>query len=288
MYCPENINKYIDNIIFEFNFIISYVDSYDILEPIKYYMETTDQSLNKDYYVKNTMGFTVDSFQSDNGWIREDIKTYSFISQKGFTLSELSGKVNEANIFRLAIETTQLSKAYIRTYMKIQDLLANIGGIFNACFIIVYGKTYQYYNLHHRYQLYISLIEQEILKKEKQVISTFQLNPIKRVIIQKRANSSNEIKNVSRFSRNPMQLRIQKAFIEPKISYSNLDLLKLGCKVENIVPSTSTFSYVRFLVNFLFCWRKVDIYETAFTRTSVIMDISRYITISNNNLNNLT
>lgn len=62
--CMKDEKEAIGKIIFEFNFINSYTDSSNLTHPVQYYMETNIQSLNADYFKKDTISFTEDIYES--------------------------------------------------------------------------------------------------------------------------------------------------------------------------------------------------------------------------------
>jgi hypothetical protein len=120
---------------------------------------------------RNFLRFGIANFISDNGWILEDKKIETFT-----TLASIKSEINSVpldlqqfgEIYWITIEVPNLVSIYNRTFLKVQELFANIGGFVSAitilCNIILYGYVNFAFTRHVRKNL--EMFNAEYLKSK--------------------------------------------------------------------------------------------------------------------------
>jgi hypothetical protein len=91
--------------------------------------------------------------ETDYGYVLEEIKkTYSF--QLDSIRNDMS--INEDMIMMLTLESPKLSDRYYRRYVKVQDLVANVGGLIKSIFLIgsficeYYSNSFLYFYISNK------------------------------------------------------------------------------------------------------------------------------------------
>lgn len=150
--CNKTIQKCANNleIIFDYlNLIIVYPDS--LVDPKNYYNPVSLQYIGSQNLLSNVLAkaqlfkYSLNNLVSNYGWLLESINTLEYIK---FVSSDNDYNIISANsvfpkyIFLLG--GSSIGKTVSRSYMKIQDLFAKIGGIANAAYIICYIISYDY------------------------------------------------------------------------------------------------------------------------------------------------
>lgn len=125
------------------NFIDSYISSNNFTNPIQYKVTTHNVLLNKDLNKIVFYQFKNDLFVSDNGWILSDNMELEYISfQMGNVDYQLTSGSNDA--FRIILESPRLRRVTLRSFLKIQDLLSNVGGFVNIIFTLLYFAVHSH------------------------------------------------------------------------------------------------------------------------------------------------
>jgi hypothetical protein len=125
-YSIEEITQELPFMVIQFIYTYSYTDISDYLNPIKYYFAADiitglgfstrhDEYYLKPLEVQTDDGFILPSYSSKNSF-QLDSKTNYLRSYNGLT------------IFELFISCSNLKDIYQRKYIKIQEIIANIGG----------------------------------------------------------------------------------------------------------------------------------------------------------------
>lgn len=123
----------INKIYFTVTYIDSFIDSSNYSNPVNYYQVSNGIKLNYGFrqrhklYIENTL------FITNQGWIFEDSVNQEIM--KVFAL-EKETTTSPQNLFTLTFISKNIRTKIIRSYIKIQDTLANVGGFFNALYII--------------------------------------------------------------------------------------------------------------------------------------------------------
>lgn len=125
------------------DFLNVYLSPNDFHEPITRFKDSLTFELNTSMTKQAKVMFVKNLQQSDNGWMIQDIKQTEYIALK--TYSEIiTGFGENSHLFTLILESSPIRKKTQRNYMKVQDLFAKIGGLFNACVMIANLILYDY------------------------------------------------------------------------------------------------------------------------------------------------
>lgn len=118
-----------------FAFIDNYVSLQDFAQPQKPYVNSYTQMVNIGDSKRNYFRFKNTEITTDKGYILEDTELVSFYQMDSYR-TDVSTQAS--NLYHFTVEGTRLVDTYDRKYVKIQDILSNIGGFFK--FLMVIGQ----------------------------------------------------------------------------------------------------------------------------------------------------
>lgn len=128
-----------------------YVDSTDYSNPVKQYTNRIVLYISKGLFKITNIFVTKNTFISDNGWLLEKKEVNDYYYINGY-LKEASLSNND-NLLGIILESPRLRYKDFRSYLKIQELFARVGGIANAMFILMTILSYHY--LRFKYLMFI-------------------------------------------------------------------------------------------------------------------------------------
>ena len=138
-----------------FNFINNYINVQNYSYPITKYIYRIENSLEKIHYSLNHLNFNPSLVKTNNGLIWDKYSqetTYSYERNEAFTY-----EIKEQEIYMGYYLWLNNKLEYSeRIYQKIQDVISNIGGVFNALFLTSSLIS-------HLYNQYIIMIDNENL-----------------------------------------------------------------------------------------------------------------------------
>lgn len=137
-------------------------DPKNYTNPVSYFTNMLVQQLNTVFFKRNYITTQVASLETNEGWLIDNIVKKEYITRKAIT-KDLNPVIN-GSIFSMTFESTNVRSRIIRNYMKIQDLLAKIGGFFNALLIICYLLTTNYVDFNYYTSLY-DIVRANIIKQ---------------------------------------------------------------------------------------------------------------------------
>lgn len=160
--CSDDLYKVIENMLITVIYPTSFVNFYNYTKPVESYLdEMTTQSSN--YLTRRSyMRFTFNGLNSDNGILLEDIIKENYISMTSVVPDDLvynKEGPSKDTLFWLALESPRIRGLISRKYMKIQELMATLGGLANAFVIIANVLSYHYLRF-----LYIEYIRESVLE----------------------------------------------------------------------------------------------------------------------------
>lgn len=135
--CPDNISDLVSSVFIGFAYVNSYVDSSNYESPVYYKVETTAIQpafgLLKRQFIRTVSSI----YTSDNGFLLTNkIDTNSYmIDSTAFDIVAQS-KDFPNHVLWVTYESPSIRYKYMRSYRKIQDFLASVGGFANALRII--------------------------------------------------------------------------------------------------------------------------------------------------------
>lgn len=130
--CPTNIDSITQNINIVMAYLDSYIDSSNLTYPIQYQMAVQSYVLSNGLLKRFTHKFRNDVYYSDDGWFMSDVKTFNYISLD-FVTSDIivNTDINSAyynHLYWATLESPFIRMRTNRSFLKIQDLLSNVGG----------------------------------------------------------------------------------------------------------------------------------------------------------------
>mmetsp|Transcript_1542 Transcript_1542/g.1503 ORF Transcript_1542/g.1503 Transcript_1542/m.1503 type:complete len:609 (-) Transcript_1542:79-1905(-) len=133
----------------------SYLNPKNYTDPINYYDSTIGYQFAGDLSNRLYIGLTVNKIVTDYGWILEDEQEQEYVSVG--SIQARTNSVIDNERWSLVVHSPNIRKKTTRNYLKIQELFAKIGGLFNAITIIVNVLTYDYIRFKYRvhYSKYI-------------------------------------------------------------------------------------------------------------------------------------
>lgn len=151
-------------------FVDSYVDSTIYNNPVIKYVNRKVQPLAYGLHKLGNFKVLNNEFISDNGWLLE---SFEHIRYKEFDELALDVYLMEGSIkylYVMNIEAPTLRLKTNRSYMKVQELFARVGGIANALFIFISVVTSNF--LRFKYLLFIrehtfNMMDKEFIKKQR-------------------------------------------------------------------------------------------------------------------------
>lgn len=136
--CADDIDDTTKEVYLQLYLLNSYVDSNDYSNPIKYYFESNAIKITSVFFKRIYISVLNNEYISDDGWILENIRRISY-----YNIKELKNEIssippyNSLLVLRNTFDSPLLRRVTNRSYLKVQDLFANVGGIVNAFMIII-------------------------------------------------------------------------------------------------------------------------------------------------------
>lgn len=144
-------NKYIPNFAIQyFDFIINSAN-YD--KPITSFIASKIFSLKRGVTKIFQFIFQQNKYLSDDGWLLESMREIQFVSFRSYDLDIVFQETDKKFIGAFRIEAIKTERSIKRSYLKIQELFAKIGGIANA--IIIISSVLSYHYLRYKYLVFI-------------------------------------------------------------------------------------------------------------------------------------
>lgn len=180
-YCNPNVRKCADDIKQRQNdfyirtyFVNNYVNTFDYSNPINFFLDSHLQQVSSGVMRRNFIRFTINQFISDNGWLLENKNETEFISFKSINVETNANPPDFPNSYYwITVTSPQIRTITYRSYLKVQELAAKIGGIINAINITAYLIFSNYLRFIYVCNVSKHIIEGELKQKESKIIQSF-------------------------------------------------------------------------------------------------------------------
>lgn len=123
-------------------YLDAYVDSNSFENPIKPIRSISSIITGPGMIKLIYLGITNDLFVSDDGWLLEDYRNINYYKRSSVFID--SNYDDNPLIFGAILTSPNIRLKYSRSYLKIQELFARVGGIANAFTIVTYIISYHY------------------------------------------------------------------------------------------------------------------------------------------------
>lgn len=141
--CPDDMQIKLSEIYLDFYYLDNYVDSLDYVNPIKYYFNSFLEQLTNEFQKRSYISFINVVYTSDNGWLLENKEKIEFASFNSKT-QQVNALANN-NLYILAVDSPRVTTKYFRTYLKVQDMFAKVGGFINGLIIALRILSIDYF-----------------------------------------------------------------------------------------------------------------------------------------------
>lgn len=151
--CAEDLEDIVEGMTITLSYVNSFVNFYDYEKPVVTYLDELTTQISLFLSRRSYMRFVYNAFETDIGLLIDEKVRQNFIYLDSIVPDDLNliEKGPEKNVlFWLALESPKLRNLISRSYMKIPDLLAKIGGLCNT--IIILSKLV---SLHYLRFLYL-------------------------------------------------------------------------------------------------------------------------------------
>jgi len=123
--------------------------------------------VSPNYYKSGQITLGHVTVSSDHGWLVEDIKTQNFI-QVDYLLEDLDLRPSQLGyLYDLMIFVNQLEKNHERTYIKLQDVLAQVQGLATTAILIILFVLKPYSKVKFHESLINDLFDVKMRNQEK-------------------------------------------------------------------------------------------------------------------------
>lgn len=164
--CAEDKEEVIKDILLDVTYITSFVDLKNYQNPISRFLEHLTTQLDWTLFRRSYMRFVYNKLELDYGWFIDDVEEISVPYLESLVPDDLAiierGIYNNA-MFILSVESPKSRMVFTRSYFKIQELLANLGGLSN--FFILAVKVLS--DSHLRFIMYFFIKRAAISSLEK-------------------------------------------------------------------------------------------------------------------------
>lgn len=133
-------------------YINTYINPKSYSNPIVKYMDTYGIMIGTNIPKKSNIRFTKSKLIDDSGLFIESYNTTKYLN-----LQEIKNDVNPRKtpyIVSFSIESSSFITKTVRSYMKIQELIAKIGGLLNGLKLLVTIMINGYVSFSYYYKIY--------------------------------------------------------------------------------------------------------------------------------------
>ena len=145
--------------------LTSFVNVSNYEQPVLQELESTLININSSLRKSTEFFFSTDKLTSDNGWMLPNIQTQEFIGKAGS--SDFYGLVTDDNprLATVFFTMKKIKEVYHREYVKLQTVLAQIGGIAKA--FVMFGQV-----MVDQYASYVFFVKIANVKLKKRRVVT--------------------------------------------------------------------------------------------------------------------
>lgn len=146
--CLPDAKNTTKNMIATVFFMNSFINPKNYSNPVNYYEDSIVKNVGNGITISNYLKLSYDKLQSDNGWILEETFETEIITLQ--SIRESPALKETSLLISFVFEASKQRKFTTRNYLKVQDLLAKLGGLFNACSLVFQVLIYDYIRFKYR------------------------------------------------------------------------------------------------------------------------------------------
>jgi len=144
----EEIDKYLENSYVSIIYVTKNIDHYNISNPIYNIINSDIFFISFEYVKRYYYFFSKEKYISDNGILLNSNKEYDLYQYHhtnfDFVKKETQSYYSEETLLEINLTCMDLITEYTRTYIKIQDALSYIGGIYDIISIFFHFISYNF------------------------------------------------------------------------------------------------------------------------------------------------
>ena len=141
----EIIDKFLDNSYLEMVYLSESIDHSNFTYPLNENLRNQLYIVAKEHVKRYYQYFQIASYSSDTGLIFDNVKNFEFAETKNlfldFVKDEEQNFYTSSALLEIALTLTDERTVYERKYVKIQNVLGNIGGFINVLFVFLQFVT---------------------------------------------------------------------------------------------------------------------------------------------------
>ena len=166
---------YLDKVMPNFTFTSSIptytldISNYD--SPIEFSSKTINSSLTKDFFTGQLLSMDYNQLETDEGWFIDSIKKNEFFTKGNVEYSFGPYEEKDSLLYELLIDAPAVQTKVNRSYVKVQEVLANVGGFMKTLMMIstYLTKGYSEYIFLKRLEAVFEFEEIRKSKKEMKI-----------------------------------------------------------------------------------------------------------------------
>jgi hypothetical protein len=168
------------------SYVNNFVDATNYTDPVQSYIVREVYVMSFTLTKVLSVYYTYNEFVSDNGWLVEDIKKINYVQFSDSLIECLMSEESNNLVYQVYLSSTRIRIKDKRVYLKIQELLARIGGIINGFVIAMNILSYHY--LRFKYIVYVwknsfNMIDEEyvinMIKKDNNFLNVINKDNLK-------------------------------------------------------------------------------------------------------------
>lgn len=143
--CPKNIDSLLQSISISIGFLDPYTDSKSYSTPVQNRFTFNTLILSQGFLKRLFFQFRNDIYYSDYGWILETMRIYEYYALQDISSDYIINNDPQSTLFNhsywATFSSSILRQRTYRSYMKVQELFATIGGFARFICIVVKFMT---------------------------------------------------------------------------------------------------------------------------------------------------
>lgn len=266
--CPNNIKEILTAITVGFQYPTSYTNPQNFESPVKYKVNNYSLGMSIGILKRLFLNIANNIYYSDDDWMfSSNIRQINHMTYQSSSLDISFTSTNM--IYYITLSSPKLSNIIKRKYIKIPDLLSNIGGFSSIIFIVFNFIT----KSHLRFN-YLTFIRNLALEDDKSIQNVLSLNesPLKKTINSKGTFNIKSEPQIKRL--NSDQNGNKKEKVKENNFTKEIDRKK---SIDNHLLSEITPNYFYYVFNIIFCNRlNVEEYNIVLENTKKLISISAF------------
>lgn len=276
--CAKDLEFVLSNFFISSLTLNSYVNSDNYEDPLFYFVQSIGYQFSTDFYKRIYIAVTNNTFISDNGWLLENLVSVNYAQISEIKIDMLTYSKGNTPIGAFTFHSPRLVDKINRSYMKVQDLAAKIGGIINAMFIIVNILSFNYLRFLYIGNLYDLTTKHFQTSQKKSSILDSSSTPVKtNNYLNPNTKSSKENEDMKIIKEKIFKLDKMNVKVDENKQAQIKQLAKPDHASQNIETDDVVFNFWRYLKSY---FTKGNYYKVIDERIKLTKDKMSIITLS--------